>query len=52
MVEEEKVEEDAVDEELDVTTIAGVGAVTKQKLNDAGIFTILDLATCGPVGDC
>src|SRR5580693_2696544 len=47
MVEEEKVE-DEVDEELDVTTIAGVGAVTKQKLNDAGIFTILDLATAGP----
>jgi DNA repair protein RadA len=47
MVEEEKAE-DAVDEELDVTTIAGVGAVTKQKLNEAGIFTILDLATSGP----
>jgi DNA repair protein RadA len=48
MVEEEKPEEDEIDEELDVTTIAGVGAVTKQKLNDAGIFTILDLATSGP----
>jgi DNA repair protein RadA len=44
----EEEEEDEVDEELDVTTIAGVGAVTKQKLNDAGIFTILDLATAGP----
>ena len=41
-------DEDEIDEELDVTTIAGVGAVTKQKLNDAGIFTILDLATAGP----
>src|ERR1700722_14078090 len=52
MVEQEKPEgeedEDEIDEELDVTTIAGVGAVTKQKLNDAGIFTILDLATSGP----
>ncbi len=47
MVEEEK-PEDEIDEELDVTTIAGVGAVTKQKLNDAGIYTILDLATSGP----
>lgn len=43
---EEKTEE--IDEELDVTSIAGVGAVTKQKLNEAGIFTILDLATAGP----
>jgi DNA repair protein RadA len=47
MAEEEKPEEE-IDEELDVTTIAGVGAVTKQKLNEAGIFTILDLATSGP----
>ncbi|MGA2199141.1 MAG: DNA repair and recombination protein RadA [Nitrososphaerales archaeon] len=47
MVEEEK-PEDEIDEELDVTTIAGVGAVTKQKLNEAGIYTILDLATSGP----
>jgi DNA repair protein RadA len=47
MAEEEKTE-DEVDEELDVTTIAGVGAVTKQKLNEAGILTILDLATAGP----
>ncbi|MDA4135859.1 MAG: DNA repair and recombination protein RadA [Thaumarchaeota archaeon] len=45
MPEEEREE---IDEELDVTSIAGVGAVTKQKLNDAGIFTILDLATAGP----
>ena len=41
-------EREEIDEELDVTSIAGVGAVTKQKLNDAGIFTILDLATAGP----
>jgi DNA repair protein RadA len=41
-------EEEEIDEELDVTSIAGVGAVTKQKLNEAGIFTILDLATAGP----
>jgi DNA repair protein RadA len=47
MAEEEK-PEDEIDEELDVTTIAGVGAVTKQKLNEAGIYTILDLATSGP----
>jgi DNA repair protein RadA len=50
MAEAEKAEDevDEVDEELDVTTIAGVGAVTKQKLHDAGIFTILDLAVAGP----
>ena len=47
MAAEEKKEE-VTDEELDVTTIAGVGTVTKQKLNDAGIMTILDLATAGP----
>src|SRR5271156_2243290 len=41
-------EKEEIDEELDVTSIAGVGAVTKQKLNEAGIFTILDLATAGP----
>jgi DNA repair protein RadA len=41
-------EEEEIDEDLDVTSIAGIGAVTKQKLNEAGIFTILDLATAGP----
>jgi DNA repair protein RadA len=46
LAQEEEIEE--IDEELDVTSIAGVGAVTKQKLNDAGIYTILDLATAGP----
>src|SRR5437899_10273628 len=34
-----------VDEELALTTLPGVGPATKQKLNDAGIYTILDLAT-------
>src|SRR5437870_12804311 len=34
-----------VNEELALTTLPGVGPATKQKLNDAGIYTILDLAT-------
>src|SRR5437016_14215528 len=37
-----------VDEELALTTLPGVGPATKQKLNDAGIYTILDLATASP----
>lgn len=36
------------DEELELDTLPGVGPATKQKLNDAGILTILDLATSGP----
>jgi DNA repair protein RadA len=35
-------------EELELTTLPGVGPATKQKLNDAGIYTVLDLATAGP----
>jgi DNA repair protein RadA len=37
-----------VPEELALTALPGVGPATKQKLNDAGIFTVLDLATSGP----
>ncbi len=37
-----------VDEELELTTLAGVGPATKQKLNDAGIYSIMDLATASP----
>jgi DNA repair protein RadA len=37
------------DEELEVDTLPGVGPATKQKLKDAGIETILDLATSGPM---
>ncbi len=37
-----------VNEELALTTLPGVGPATKQKLNDAGIYTILDLATASP----
>ncbi len=37
-----------VDEELALTTLAGVGPATKTKLNDAGIYSILDLATASP----
>ena len=36
------------DEELELDTLPGVGPATKQKLNDAGILTILDLATSAP----
>ncbi len=37
------------DKELEVDTLPGVGPATKQKLKDAGIETILDLATSGPM---
>jgi DNA repair protein RadA len=37
------------DEELELDTLPGVGPATKQKLKDAGIETILDLATAGPM---
>ena len=36
-------------EELELDTLPGVGPATKQKLNDAGILTILDLATSAPM---
>ena len=48
MVEAETEEVTEEDEEMEVTSLAGVGPATKAKLNDAGIFTILDLATAGP----
>lgn len=35
-------------DDYDLTSLPGVGPATKQKLNDAGIYTILDLATAGP----
>lgn len=38
-----------VEEELELDTLPGVGPATKQKLKDAGIETILDLATSGPM---
>jgi len=38
-----------IDEELELDTLPGVGPATKQKLKDAGIETILDLATAGPM---
>jgi DNA repair protein RadA len=37
------------EEELELDTLPGVGPATKQKLIDAGIETILDLATAGPM---
>lgn len=36
-------------EELELTSLPGVGPATKQKLNDAGIYTVLDLVTAGPM---
>jgi DNA repair protein RadA len=36
-------------DELELDTLPGVGPATKQKLNDAGILTILDLATSAPI---
>jgi DNA repair protein RadA len=46
--EEDEEEEQEENEEMDVTSLPGVGPATRTKLNDAGIFTILDLATAGP----
>jgi DNA repair protein RadA len=37
------------EEDLEVDTLTGVGPATKQKLKDAGIETILDLAVAGPM---
>ena len=45
---EEVEEEEEINEEMDVTSLPGVGPATKTKLNDKGILTILDLATAGP----
>ncbi|MDG6910244.1 MAG: hypothetical protein JRN08_07730, partial [Nitrososphaerota archaeon] len=39
----------ATDKDLELDTLPGVGPATKQKLKDAGIETILDLATAGPM---
>lgn len=36
-------------EEFDLQKLEGIGPATKQKLQDAGIYTILDLAVRGPV---
>jgi DNA repair protein RadA len=38
-----------IEKELELDTLPGVGPATKQKLKDAGIGTILDLATSGPM---
>ena len=45
----EAVKEATDAEELELDTLPGVGPATKQKLKDAGIETILDLATAGPM---
>jgi RecA/RadA recombinase len=47
--EEEEGKAASADEELELDTLPGVGPATKQKLKDAGIETILDLATAGPM---
>jgi DNA repair protein RadA len=39
-----------LDEELELDNIEGVGPVTKQKLIEAGIHTIMDLLVRGPMG--
>jgi len=41
--------ETEAEEELELTSLPGVGPATKQKLNDAGIHSVLDLATAGPM---
>jgi DNA repair protein RadA len=48
---EEEEEEDKKEDgkELELTALPGVGPATKAKLNDAGIFSVLDLATAGPM---
>jgi DNA repair protein RadA len=37
----------AVDEELELDSLEGVGPVTKQKLTEAGIYSLMDLAVRG-----
>lgn len=37
------------EEDLELTTLPGVGPATKSKLNEAGIYSVLDLATAGPM---
>ncbi|MEM3803805.1 MAG: hypothetical protein QXX17_05275, partial [Conexivisphaerales archaeon] len=37
----------ASEEELELDSIEGIGPVTKQKLNDAGIYNLMDLAARG-----
>ena len=39
----------STEKELELDTLPGVGPATKQKLKDAGIETVLDLATAGPM---
>ncbi|MDV3292702.1 MAG: DNA repair and recombination protein RadA [Nitrososphaerales archaeon] len=41
--------ETEVEKNLELTGLPGVGPATKQKLNDAGIYSVLDLATAGPM---
>ncbi len=43
MTETEEAGDGAEERDLDVSVLEGVGPATKQKLNDAGIYTILDL---------
>jgi len=40
---------DEEEEDLQLTSLPGVGPATKQKLMDAGILNVLDLATAGPM---
>ncbi|HYB45379.1 MAG TPA: DNA repair and recombination protein RadA [Nitrososphaerales archaeon] len=42
-------ETEAKEEDLELTSLPGVGPATKTKLNDAGIYSVLDLATAGPM---
>jgi DNA repair protein RadA len=37
------------EEDIELTSLPGVGPATKSKLNDAGISSVLDLATAGPM---
>jgi DNA repair protein RadA len=43
-----------VEEDLELDTLEGVGPVTKQKLHEAGIYSLMDLAArgVGDVADC
>lgn len=41
--------ETEVAKDFELTGLPGVGPATKQKLNEAGIYSVLDLATAGPM---
>ncbi len=48
-IDKKEIDKKEIDKELLLTALPGVGPATKSKLNDAGIYSVLDLATAGPM---